>query len=130
MRAGLDIVLTSAGSIHDKDSVLRRAHAKHREQMDEMIEQDGCVGDMLWLPLSKQKPLDNSKYPYRAMTLLDLTELPDLISRGTKVVLSIGPCGRCNRLKTDVLADILDLPTALVTHLVADSRTTRHLLGT
>jgi DNA-binding transcriptional regulator LsrR (DeoR family) len=129
VRAGLDIILTSAGSIKDKDSVWRRAHAKNREQMDEMIKQDGCVGDMLWLPLSRNKPLDNSKYPYRAMTLLELTELPELISRGTKVVLSIGPCGRCDRLKTDVLTHILNLPTALLTHMVVDSRTTRCLLG-
>lgn len=125
----LDIIVTSAGSINDNDSMLNRYHEcfhTYSPEMKKRLEDDDCIGDMLWLPISRSGPIDNSEHPLQAMALVDLHDLPRFIGeRGTRVVLAIGPCSLCGRPKTDILAAILGLPAPYVTHLVVDSDTAR-----
>lgn len=130
----LDVIVTSAGSINDDDSMLNRYHECFRTYSPEMkkqLEDDDCVGDMLWLPISRSGPIDNSGHPLQAMALVDLHDLPRFIGeRGTRVVLAIGPCSLCGRSKSDILAAILGLPDPHITHLVVDSNTARTITET
>lgn len=120
----LDLIVTSAAVINDPHSMLARYYD---EPTRDLLTRDGCVGDMLWWPLARHGPLDPTKYPYRSLTLLELSELPDYIQRGTQVLLALGPCGKCGELKTDILETLLHLDDHLLTHLVVDSRTARAL---
>jgi hypothetical protein len=131
----LDIIVTSAGSIQDEDNMLRKYYRVGDDDLSDDLNQigtrlieDGCVGDMLWLPLAKRGPMDNTRYRYRAMTLINLEELPRYIERGTQIVLTLGACTLCQRTKEDILHTILHLEEQLITHLVVDSRTVRELL--
>src|SRR2546429_6690743 len=49
----LDIILNSASSIVDEHSILRKKYYD-----TEKLIRDGCVGDMLWLPLSRSGAID------------------------------------------------------------------------
>jgi hypothetical protein len=93
-----------------------------------MLCQDGCVSDMLWLPLASHGPIDSTRYPHRAMTLIELAMLPGYIQRGTQVLLVLGPCSVCHRPKTDILGTLLHLPEPILIHLIVDSRSARGLL--
>jgi DNA-binding transcriptional regulator LsrR (DeoR family) len=123
----LDIIVTSASSLSDRHFMLHRYYANKSEQMLEMLKRDGCVGDMLWLPLAPTGPIDMSTYQYRTMTLVELQQLPRYIGRGTRVILALAPCNLCAVPKTDILRTILNLKDHLITHLVLDSRTGREL---
>ena len=125
----LDLIVSSAGVTTDKHSMLSKYY-KH--DAAERLRKDGCLGDMLWLPLACHGPIDNSKYPYRSMPLIELSMLPSRIRGGTHVLLVVGPCSLCGNLKTEILDTILDLGSRdidkrMVTHVVVDSRTTRDL---
>lgn len=126
----LDIIVTSATPRDDPDSMLPKycADAKEQQTVTEMLAWDGCVGDMLWSPLSLQEPIDTDEYPCRNMTLIELKELPSFIQRDNNVLLVIGPCGGCERTKTKILDAILHLKDHLITHLVVESRAARGLL--
>jgi DNA-binding transcriptional regulator LsrR (DeoR family) len=124
----LDIIVTSASSLSDGHSMLRRYYAGTADSMIEKLKKDGCTGDMLWLPLSPSGPVDIGGYPYRALTLVDLDKMPGYIQQGMKVVLALGPCGLCGHLKNEILSTILHLKESLITHLVVDSRTIREFM--
>lgn len=123
----LDIILTSAGVMADEHSMLYRYYWTASRETITRLRRDGCVGDMLWLPLARSGPIDLAKYEYRAMSLLELGMLPAYIRRGTQVLLTLGPCGICDEPKTKILETILDLDEHLITHLVVDSRSARGL---
>jgi hypothetical protein len=60
----------------------------------------------------------------RAMTLMELSDLPGFISdKGKHVLLALGPCGVCKTPKGNILRAILDQDPHLISHLVVDSRT-------
>lgn len=125
----LDLIVTSAAVMTDEHGMLYRYYDRNSPETVTLLQRDGCVGDMLWWPLARHGPLDPSQYPYRSLTLIDLTKLPDYIRRGTQVLLVLGPCGACNTLKTDILDTILHLDDHLITHVVVDSRTMRELFS-
>jgi hypothetical protein len=88
---------------------------------------------MLWLPLNAQGPV-RTKTETRAMTLVELTDLPTFLKKG-KVLCMLGPCAKCNRTKGRLLATILGLNQTqrhqqrLVSHIVIDSRTAREFIS-
>lgn len=118
----IDIVVTSASSWSEscQHSMLRKYMAKSPRALRE-LEQAGCQADMLWRPLGQNGPLD-TETEIRAMTLLELQDLPRFIKDGNHVLLVLGPCGHCHAPKTDVLDIVLRARNHLITHLVADSR--------
>lgn len=126
----LDIVVTSAASLADEHGMLRRYFRQVDDSgaMEDRLHGDGCVGDMLWLPLGKNGPIDNRRHPYRGLTIVELETLPNWIQRGKKVLLALGTCGLCGRDKGDILDVILRQTPSMITHLVADSRTARSFL--
>jgi DNA-binding transcriptional regulator LsrR (DeoR family) len=133
----LDIIVTSAADDH---AVSDRYHSQllaycsdySPETLKILVEDDGdFVGDMLWMPLARRGPIDTSGHPYRAMTLVELDAFPDLIRRGKRVLLVVGPCAAppgCRRTKTKVLEAILGFDKQLITHLVVDGRTAEELM--
>jgi len=117
----LEIVVTS-GSLWPH-SMLRQ-YAEKSESSLTALEKAGCLGDMLWQPLGANGPISVNT-EIRAMTLMELAELPPLLDRGGNVLLVLGPCGRCNKPKTAILRSVLNATPPLVTHLVVDSRVAR-----
>ena len=91
------------------------------------LKKAGCIGDMLWHPLGPSGPLEVDTN-MRAMTLLELTDLPGFIDDGKRVLLVLGPCGVCNKPKTLVLKSVLSAEPHLITDLVADTRAARGVL--
>jgi DNA-binding transcriptional regulator LsrR (DeoR family) len=124
----IDIIVTSATNWSDEDSTFRKYMEKSTGCFD-MLSSANCIGDMLWQPISPQQII-NIKTKIRAMTLLELSELPGLINKGKKVLLVVGACSRCNQPKSDILRAILDQKDKILTHLVADSLSVRGMLDT
>jgi DNA-binding transcriptional regulator LsrR (DeoR family) len=97
----LHLIVTSAASFADEHSQLRKYYYTHRnakppentqkDDWQKLVEAE-CIGDMLWLPLNKKKPLGLEDFDHRPVALLDLNDLPERIADGTKVLLVIGPC--------------------------------------
>jgi DNA-binding transcriptional regulator LsrR (DeoR family) len=126
--AEIDIFVTSAGG-HWKEghSALYDMYRRKSETSLKVLRERGCVGDLSWLPISADGPIEDET-EFRAMTLLELSALIDHIHNGKKVVLMLGPCGECKRPKDDVLRAILEMRQHPITHLVAESRAVRAVL--
>jgi DNA-binding transcriptional regulator LsrR (DeoR family) len=122
----VDIIVTSGAEWKDEHSLLRRSMARERDVYHELNDL-GCVGDILWRPIGTEGPI-SEETAIRAMTLIELDALPALIKRGTKVILMLGPCGKCRRPKGHLLKTIMDYEQQLVTHLVTDTRTAVDIL--
>jgi DNA-binding transcriptional regulator LsrR (DeoR family) len=118
----LDIVVTSASLWNDEHNKLRKyVETRSRECMP-ALEEAGCIGDMLWRPLGANGAIEIDTQ-IRAMTLMELTDLPRFIADGKYVLLVLGPCGGCNTPKAEMLRTVLGIRPSLITHLVVDSRT-------
>ncbi len=132
---GFDIILTGAGSIDDPHSTFSRYYTdKNRRKI---LQAKGVKGDFLWLPVTSNEPFefekdltkaDKANLRYRPITLIDLRELAEQIERNCKVVLVLGPCGRCHTEKSQVLRAVLGQEKPILTHLVADRHTARATL--
>ena len=124
-RDDIDVVVTSLGSWHGHSmlqDLMHRSRAAVRT-----LERARILGDMMWRPIGEDGPIE-LQTPIRAMTLMELSDLSDLICRRNgKVLLLAGPCF-CDKTKTRVLKSILDRKPPLVTHLVVDTRTARELV--
>jgi DNA-binding transcriptional regulator LsrR (DeoR family) len=122
----LDLIVTSAATWKDKDSTFRKRMVKS-EDCKKALSDAQCVGDMLWLPLGPQGPL-NPVSNVRTMALVQLQQLPVFLSRGTHVLLVLGPCAACQEEKSEILRAILAPKEHLISHLVVDSRSAREVL--
>lgn len=119
----IDIVCTSGSSWSDEHSLLRYYMSKSKASLD-ALQKAGCVGDMLWRPLGTRGPI-NIPTAIRAMTLMDLGDLPGRMRDGKDVLLVLGPCNGCDIPKTDVLRTVLRMNPPLINHLVVDSGAAR-----
>tara|TARA_R110002096_G_scaffold24760_24_gene78043 strand:- start:2449 stop:3759 length:1311 start_codon:yes stop_codon:yes gene_type:complete len=133
---GLDIVLTGAGSIDDVHSTFSRYYQTDGEKRN-LLKSKGVKGDLLWLPIMDKEPFEfgslrgeqKKTLHYRPMTLIDLHEVASHIrDRDGKVVLVLGPCGRCHMEKSQVLRAVLDQEAPIVTHLVVDRHSAKATL--
>ena len=124
----LDVIVTSAGSWSGScsHSMLRKYMAQKPGSLRK-LEQAGCRADMLWRPLGQSGPIETTT-AIRAMTLVELSELPGFIEAGKHVLLVLGPCGACNTPKAQTLQTILNPKEPLITHLAVDSRSVAALL--
>jgi DNA-binding transcriptional regulator LsrR (DeoR family) len=125
----LDVLVTSAGG--HWMSGCSRLHElyedpKHSQILEE-LNANHCIGDLMWCPLGRNGPIVLG-HGIRAMTLVDLTDLPGLISRGKRVVLVLAPCASCRLPKTEILKTLLELRQPLITDLVVDSFTARSVI--
>ena len=117
----LDIIVTSGSDWKDPHSSLR-ACMEASESTYKTLKQENTVGDMLWRPLGEDGPVE-TETKRRALTLVELSDLPAFIEDGKYVLMMLGPCGECNRHKGRILHTILKQKQQLITHLVCDSRT-------
>ncbi len=124
----LDIIVTSGSCWSDPHSMLRK-YMSRSEKSFVTLQRAGCIGDMLWRPISADGPISDET-EIRAMTLLELTDLPAFIQQGKHVLLVLGPCMGCNQPKTRTLEAVTTMQPHLITHLVLDSRTARGLFKT
>ena len=114
----LDIIVTSVGSFSAKcNHSLLQAYMQKSADSLKTLEAAGYLGDMLWRPLGPDGPI-KAKTKIRAMTLIELGDLPGLIDKGTSVLLVVGPCRVCNEHRAQVLETILRHEDHLVTHVV------------
>jgi DNA-binding transcriptional regulator LsrR (DeoR family) len=118
----IDIVVTSAGAHWDKGCSALRGLYEQRPENLRALEEAGCIGDILWQPVNSagQIALGDG---VRAVTVLDLPALRQLIEVGKHVVLVLAPCGSCRGPKHEILDAVLRWEGA-ITDLVVDSRTT------
>jgi DNA-binding transcriptional regulator LsrR (DeoR family) len=125
----LDVIVTSCARWKDPHSILRQFMERRAPDSCRRLEST-CVGDMLSRPIGPDGPLpdviDGFKLEFRALTLLDLPQLPDFIAGGHRVLLVCGPCGKCAEPKTEILERILHY--GLVSDVVVDSRACKELL--
>jgi len=138
----IDIIVTSGSSWRDEHSQLKNLIQREYADEVEKLERQGCVGDVLWQPISEEGPIGDEnddgenddgenddgengedESGVRAMTLMRLEDLPGAIERGTRVLLVLGPCGRCATPRGDLLQTLLDFEDRYFTHLVTDHRT-------
>jgi len=121
----LDIIVTSGADWEDEDSSLLRCMQRSSSTV-ETLRGEGTVGDMLWLPLGETAPI-TTPTSVRALTIMELTDLPEFIRRGKHVLLMLGPCSQCDRHKGRILRTIFAQNEHIVTHVVVDSRTGGYL---
>jgi hypothetical protein len=123
----LDIVVTSASDWADDDNMLKGYFAQCPATLD-ALGSVGPRGIMLWHAFNDAGPIDVPT-KIRAMTLMELGDLPGFIERRKDVLLVLGPCGGgCGRLKLDTLRSLLAQERPLFNHIAADSRTVRETL--
>jgi len=124
--SAIDIIVTSTSCWTDEHSMLRHHMEAAGESVDD-LEKAGCLGDILWQPIGADGPFElNSRI--RAMTIMRLCELSELIKDNKHVLLVAGPCSKCKRPKTQVVKAILDQRNHLITHLVTDSLCARQVV--
>lgn len=124
-RDKIEIVATSLASWDDDHSKFA-TYMKRCPESAKKLESVGVVGDMMWLPVG-QRPIE-LETKIRAMTLMELRDLHEMIvKRDGKVLLCCGPC-HCKDRKTAVLERILEFKQHVVTHLVIDIGTAKELL--
>ena len=93
------------------------------------VDQEKCVGDVLWRPIARTGPIV-TETKLRALTLVELTDLPRMIKRDKQVLLMLAPCGMCHEPKGELLDTILNLDPSqqIVTNVVVDSVTAGQML--
>lgn len=122
----IDIIVASGSDWLDPHSALRNLMLRSPESA-RVLEAEGCIADILWRPLSERGPIEKETC-IRALTLVELSELPGLIEQGKHVLLTLAPCGLCNEPKGRLLSCLLGQPKPLFTDLVVDTRTVAHML--
>ena len=115
----LDVIVTSGSDCPEHGAARLWREYGH----DGTLSQSAEVGDILWRPIDRHGPIANHA-EYRAMTLMELSDLPDFVARGKHVLLMVGPCGGCHRPKQRLLRIVVAQERPIITHLVADSRST------
>jgi hypothetical protein len=121
----LHIIVGSGSCWRDPHSALRNQMHQFSD-CKRVLDEEGCVADVLWRPLTDGRPIERETR-VRALTLVELSELPELIAQKTRVLLTIGPCATCNTPKGRLLACLLGQRRHIVTDLVADSRTVNQM---
>jgi DNA-binding transcriptional regulator LsrR (DeoR family) len=120
--ADIDIFVTTGADCREHSTLFKRME-QSPASVDTLNKLE-WIGDIFWRPIGTNGPI-MTETDIRAMTLLELDELPALIANNKKVLLVLGPCPdpSCNKPKDDILAAVLNQKERYITHLVVDSRT-------
>ena len=125
----MNIIVTSGGRWGDEHSTLATYLKQIGGSDDQVLEQQGAIGDLLWQPLSRNGPIDigEDRFQFRANTLVELGQLPQFIQEGGRVLLVLGSCSECHSPKGELLHVILQGQPRLVTDVVVDTPTVHDL---
>jgi DNA-binding transcriptional regulator LsrR (DeoR family) len=127
-REEIDVLVTSAGGCWQLGhSALYKIYKTSAPKSLAELNKAGCIGDVMWRPFGSTGPL-KVETERRALTLVELWDLPGFIKRRKRVILSMAPCGSCGRNKAEILGAILANTPPLITHLIADSGSVRPIL--
>jgi len=120
----LDIVVSSLASADDPHGMLRSYLHEHHPREFDRLSGSGWRGDVQFCPYS-DKPLGDVT-DVRAVSLLDLADLTEMVAKGKQVLLLAAPCYKCGRLKTNAVAPLLrNKSLACWTEFVMDYETAR-----
>lgn len=127
----LDILVTGASDLDDPRSTMFEFYKKEKAEKDRLQEQ-GCVGHLLYLPIGPKGPIDPSHLRFVMPTALNLAQVAELAKGGTRVMLVTGPTKYTTEKETrlgpkKIVATILSLRPSLITDLVVDERTSSHI---
>lgn len=122
----LDVIVTSGTEWDAGDNALRRRLEGSKESI-EMLEAAGCRGDIFCRPIAEDGPIQ-ADTGTRAPTLIELSDLPEAIGAGKRVLLMLAPCGKCHRPKGRLLKCVLEPKRPIITDLVVDSRSVTQAL--
>jgi hypothetical protein len=124
----LDIIVTSGTRWSDEHGALHRR--MRAADADAVLDEKKCIGDVLWQPIAASGPIVGET-ELRALTLVELTDLPTLIKdHNVRVMLMLAPCGACHKPKGELLEVVLnqDPERQIVTDVVVDSVTAGEML--
>jgi DNA-binding transcriptional regulator LsrR (DeoR family) len=121
----IDIIVTSGTEWGDPDSALKK-RIKGAAGCVATLNKEKCVGDIFWRPIGANGPIE-VETEYRALTLIELFQLPGFIKNGKRVLLMLAPCGGCNKPKGKLLECVLHQKKPLITDLVVDSGAASHV---
>lgn len=127
--AELDIIVTSAGAHWATGcSGLNQKYRGASPGIVEALEDAGCIGDIMWQPFGHHGPI-NFDAVERAVTLVDLKDLPARVASGMRLMVVLAPCGGtdCRKSKHEMLRALLNWPGVL-TDVVVDRRTAMQAL--
>lgn len=127
----LDILVTGASDLDDPRSTMYEFYDSEKAEKSRLTAQD-CVGHLLYLPIGPKGPIDPSHLKYVMPTALTLNQVAELAGGKTRVMLVTGPTKNTDKKETKlgpkkVVATILALRPKLITDLVIDERTARHV---
>ncbi len=123
----IDIIVASGSLWGDCHSALRNCMLRSPEAM-RILKLEGCVADIMWRPVSDRGPIE-AETDIRAMTLVELGDLPGWIEQGKHVLFVLAPCGKCGGPKGRLLWSLLKQRPLLMTDLVVDSRTAKQMMN-
>ena len=152
---GLDIIVTSAGSLVDPHSVFPRyyeewaggekkkstAEARSPDEDKfpvELLRKYQVMGDVLWQPITREGPIDldralseedKKKLRFSPLSLMTLEDVREHRKAGRDVILVLANCGRCADPKEQVLEALFSHEESLISHLVADRVSVARALG-
>ena len=135
LRDDIDILVTSLAWAKDDDGLLKKYYKGLvddklvGEDVLQALEDEGWIGDVMFLPYSKEKPIESDIL--RPVTLFNFNELCDFAKRpGKYVVVTCAPCKDCGQTKTEAIRPLLENPKLRMwTHLIIDRSTAEKLVG-
>ncbi|MBL8702743.1 MAG: hypothetical protein JNK67_30460 [Alphaproteobacteria bacterium] len=127
----LDILVTGASDLDDPRSTMFEFYMKEAAEK-ERLRALGCAGHLLYLPIGPKGPIDPSDLKFVMPTALNLGQVADLAAGGSRVMLVTGPTRYTTDKETKlgpkkIVATILSQRPSLITDLVIDERTARHV---
>ncbi|MCF0234773.1 MAG: hypothetical protein HUK22_07340 [Thermoguttaceae bacterium] len=143
-RDEIDVVITSLARANDEDGLIRKYFDALKKQNyfeipadkgtfrridpKKDLEEQGWIGDVLFQPYSKTKPIVPKSY--RTIALFDIEALRKFAERpGKRVVLIAAPCGKCHQSKAEALLPLLLVKDLRIcTDLVLDVGTANDIL--
>jgi hypothetical protein len=124
MAQGLDIVVTGASDIDDPNAALSKFFKQNKEERHR-LEELGCQGHLLYLPLGPNGPIPVSEQMHEMPAALGLNDLQKLVQKGKRVILVSG--ARYDTLEPKrIVATILEQNPPLVTDIVIDEITAKY----
>lgn len=125
----IDILITSMGSVEDPHDKLRQFFEECGESVAELRER-GWIANLQYRPFGRSGVVAEGPQDKRAVTLFELSELQDFVTRKDKHLLLMARlCRRCGLTKAGALQPLLRKEFRLFTELFIDTPTAAQLLN-